>query len=537
MSELFYRTEDIKPEEVLTYYVETTEDKAIIDALKGRNPILLVGSRGVGKSFLLRVAEAELLQERHSTGVLPVYVTFTRAALLHTSDPDQFYHWMLARLANRIIRALQIHGYLVRIPASTCILTGGTAPTQDFSSTRIGQIISDFENSWQSPGSEVDLTGLPSLDDFKDVIEDICRELGIQRLAIFFDEAAHIFRPEQQRQFFTIFRDLRTPYVTCNAAVYPGVTSYGDTFQPIHDASVMPLARNVLSSDYVQKMREMVEKQAAAELITNIATNGQNFAVLAYAASGNPRLLLKTISRAPKVSGRQVIDVIRDYYRTELWSEHSGLVDRYGGHRIFIDWGRQFIEKTVLPALRSKNKQYLSRDKKTTCYFWVHRDAPQAVNEALRLLAYTGIVNLDAQGIIGTRAEIGTRFSVNLGVLFALEANPTNVGFDVAKSLTPKLMSKYGANYPAYRPLVDAVPTFTEPNMLEVLNRQMARSVNVLDITERQKEKLHSLNIKTVGDVIKATENKLQEAKYIGEKRSRRMRNAAIAAVFEYLSG
>ena len=84
MIEFFYRTEDIRPDEVLTYYVETEEDKSIVEALKGRNPILLVGSRGVGKSFLLRVAEAQLLEERKSTGVLPVYVTFSRAALLHT---------------------------------------------------------------------------------------------------------------------------------------------------------------------------------------------------------------------------------------------------------------------------------------------------------------------------------------------------------------------------------------------------------------------------------------------------------------------
>ena len=36
---------------------------------------------------------------------------------------------------------------------------------------------------------------------------------------------------------------------------------------------------------------------------------------------------------------------------------------------------------------------------------------------------------------------------------------------------------------------------------------------------------------------VNASESKLQTMSYVGEKRSRRIRNAALAAVFEYLSG
>ena len=38
-------------------------------------------------------------------------------------------------------------------------------------------------------------------------------------------------------------------------------------------------------------------------------------------------------------------------------------------------------------------------------------------------------------------------------------------------------------------------------------------------------------------EVLHASETKLQRIAYVGEVRSRRMRNAAIAAVYEYLSG
>ena len=103
---------------------------------------------------------------------------------------------------------------------------------------------------------------------------DICREQNISRIAnIFFSQRPDIFRPEQQRQFFTLFRDLRSPFLSCNAAVYPGVTFYGDTFQVTHDASVVTLNRDLLDSRYLENMREIVLKQADAELAADIERN------------------------------------------------------------------------------------------------------------------------------------------------------------------------------------------------------------------------------------------------------------------------
>jgi len=351
------------------------------------------------------------------------------------------------------------------------------------------------------------------------------------------DEAAHILLPEQQRQFFTLFRDLRSPYLSCNAAVYPGVTSYGSAFQPIHDASMLGLDRDVLDPEYVTNMREIVGKQAESTLLRNIERHAETFAILAFAASGNPRVLLKTIGRASRVTAQETNEVIREYYRADIWSEHSMLTDKYPGHRVLIDWGRQFIETDVLPDIQKKNFQYLDADKSSTCFFWVHRDSPQAVKEALRLLAYTGIVREHASGIKATRSEVGTRYAVNLGCLFALEATPTVKCFRIAKSFTPKRMSEFGANHTAYKSLLEAVPTFTEPDIVHVLQRQLEKPVDVLDITDWQRQGLLGLGLKTVGDVLHASETKLQQISYVGEVRSRRMRNAAITAVYEYLSG
>jgi hypothetical protein len=117
--------------------------------------------------------------------------------------------------------------------------------------------------------------------------------------------------------------------------------------------------------------------------------------------------------------------------------DRRSLAEKYPGHRDMIDWGRQFLEGQVLPELKSKNDQYLATDKATSAYFWVHRDAPEVVKEALRVLCYTGVVSEQASGIKATRAEVGTRYMANLGCLFSLESTPTTTSFELAKGLSP----------------------------------------------------------------------------------------------------
>jgi hypothetical protein len=536
MADLLYRTEDIPNEELLDLFVETKQDRDIIESIKATSPVVLVGSRGVGKSFLLRVAEEEMLLNFGEKRILPVYLTFTKSSLLHTHDKGQFVNWMLARICSRIIRALRKQGFLASPPRAISVLTGGTSDGVNY---KIENIATSYENSWQNSSSKIDLSGLPTVEGFIDAIEQICDELNIKRINLLIDEAAHIFRPEQQRQFFTLFRDLRTPFLSCNAAVYPGITSYGDSFQSAHDAVFIYIDRDVLQDDYVSKMREIVEKQleADSDLLNEISKNGQNFATLAYAASGNPRLLLKTVTRAPRVTAKQINEVIREFYRTDLWSEHSGLSEKYPGHSIMIEWGRRFIEGIVLPELQKKNNQYLSEDKKTTCFFWIHRDAPLAVKEAMRLLSYTGIVIEHSQGIKATRSEIGTRYMANLGCLFSLEAAPASTAYNIAKGLTPKRMSEYGMSYEFFEELIEVMPVFKESDLSDVLQNELEKSIEVLDLSSWQKEALTSIGMRSIKDILQASEEKLRTAYYVGEKRARRVRSAALASVYEYLNG
>jgi len=535
LSDFFYRTEDIGPSDILRYYVETEEDRAAINQLKGRNPTVLVGSRGVGKSFLMRVAEQELIAESKTSGVIPIYVTFVSSSLLRTDDPNQFQNWMLARVCSAILRTVRKLGLMPATPRSANILAG--LPSGHANTDGLESIVSAYEASWKNPNQVVDASSVPNIEEVKYALEDLTEELGVKRFALFMDEAAHIFLPTQQRHFFTLFRDLRSHCVTCNAAVYPGVTSFGDAFQPTHDATMVSINRDVLSNDYVSSMRKIVEKQAESALLKSISRNGRNFATLAYAATGNPRILLKTVFSAQKMASAEINLVMREFYRSGIWAEHSALSEKYTGHKPVIDWGRNFLEDVVLPDLKSKNDAYLGKDKNSTAFIWIHRDAPEIVKESLRILCYTGVLTEQASGIRATRAEIGKRYTVNLGCLFALESTPATTAFEIAHSLTPKRMSEFGANHSAYSSLLNQNVDVTQIHEGFDLQPQLAKSNSVLDLSDWQRSKLDELQLHTVGDVLAATEDKLKEAHYVGGVRARRMRNAAIASVLEYLSG
>lgn len=532
MNEFVIRTEELTNRQVMDLGVLSEYENNIIDKLKAPSPVLLVGSRGVGKTFLFKMAEIRMLDEFEREKVLPVTLTFRKSSLLKSGNEYQFQYWMLGRICSEVLRAIRKTGKFSAISHNLSLLAGN----QDTQSSKIDEIVKKFEDSWKNPGIRVEAENIPSLDDFLNTIEDLCEELDVSRIVLFIDEAAHAFYPEQQREFFTLFRDLRSPYIKCNAAVYPGVTVYGDTFEPVHDALQITLTRNINDVNYVSNMKEMVMRQVKDSIFaTRLSQQGANFTLLAYAASGNPRYLLKSVELANKMDANSINQVFREYYREDLWAEHTKLAERYPGYQKFIDWGRDFIETKVIPEIKSKNDSFLQsgKGKGTTLYFWIHKNAPQEVKEALRILEYSGLVYEEAAGIRATRSEVGTRYMVNVGCLLAMEATPTTAGLNIVKNADIRRMNEYGANSVLYKKIQGVVLESSS----DVLQIQFAKNIDVLELTEWQKKKMHEIQVDTIGDLISATEEKLKQAKYIADVRARNIKNAGIAAVCEYLLG
>lgn len=540
LSDFIIRTEDIRPSEMLAMFVPTERDKQLVSLLESPTPLIIEGSRGTGKTFLMRVCEQTQISRIRDDRIVPVFLSFSKSSLIESGDDKNiFFNWMMARLCSQILRTLQKNGLYSAAARTIETLTGETGASGDTAQpTRLEQIAEAYEASYKVGSAGISNAEIPTIEQFRESIEDICEELSIERFNILFDEAAHIFRPEQQRQFFTLFRDLRSPYITCNAAVYPGVTSYGGVFESTHDARIEALNRDITNSNYIMQMRDIVAKQADAAQLVTIAKRGENFDALAYAVSGNPRLLLKTFALAGRLSTSEVQSVLKEFYRTAIWSEHTSLSDRYPGHKGLIDWGRNFVEEVVIPDLTRKNESWKAEgrpDRSAT--IWISRDAPAAAKEAVRLLTYTGILTKLDDGVVGTRRQYGARYLVNIGCLVAPASSPIQLISEIRSGNSIKRFSEFGANYSGFSHVTSIVGKFVEADTSKEIKRILSKSINVLDLSEHQRNALIEMGITTIGEAMNANEQIFQKAKYIGPKRSRKMMNVVAAAALEYLSG
>lgn len=537
MSEFYLRTESIKPEQIKALSVVNSADRNIISALKSSEPCLLEGSRGTGKSFLMKVAEIEIEEECQSS--LSVLVTFNKSSLINTDDDLQFYHWMLAKTLKALTNKLRKKGFSVS-GYSAGLLSNDESNDTEAVENDLRKIVKLFEESYKGVES-IDISSLPDIEDVKEAIEAICDENSIDRVYFFFDEAAHVFRPEQQRQFFNLFKDLRSPYITCNAAIYPGVTYFGNSFEVTHDCIYKKIDRNIKDSDYLQYFKDLVFKQANDVIKSAFENQRELFNTLAICAGGNPRILLKTIQDLEKINTLSVNGIIKDFYRLKIWAEHTELGEKYKGHQKLIDWGRNFLEGTVIPAIVNFNNARKDRGvNESTIYFWIHKDSPESVKEALRLLTYTGIINKLDSSIRATRSELGARYEVKYGCILSLESTPHAESKSFYESLSVGKYPEFGKQHGSY---VEITNIKLEENdniqFKNSLQLMLAKSIDVLGLlTDWQKSKLKDAGIYTIEDLHTKTEQHLIENIYnVGPHRARIMKNAANAELLEYLSG
>ncbi|KYN66271.1 hypothetical protein IU46_014380 [Pantoea agglomerans] len=483
----------------------------------------------------MRVAEIEL--ETGNESCVTVFVPFNMSSLITTEDNLQFYHWMMAKTLKFLLNKLRKMGVVVS-GLTANLLSNDNSDTEDRVESSLAEIVRLFEDSYKGKIT-IDISTLPDIEDVKEAIQTICEANGFDRVIFFFDEAAHVFRPEQQRQFFSLFKDLRSPYITCNAAIYPGVTHFGDSFEPIHDCVYKKLERSISEPDYLQYFKDIVFKQSDDVLKKEIDNQRDLFNTLALCSGGNPRILLRTLQDLSKLNASGVNGIIKSFYRNQIWAEHTDLGEKYKGHRDVIDWGRDFLENSIIPRVEEYNKS--RREKGTdesTIYFWIHKDAPEPVKESLRLLTYTGIIRKVDSSVRATRSELGTRYEIKYGCMLSLESNPHSDSKEFYKNLSIKKFPEFGKNHAAYAGSEKLLKR-EEQQYEESLRALLKKSIDVLiALTQWQKEKLKGIGINTIEDLHNKSEDSLIENIYgVGPARARTMKNAATAELLEYISG
>jgi hypothetical protein len=190
-----------------------------------------------------------------------------------------------------------------------------------------------------------------------------------------------------------------------------------------------------------------------------------------------------------------------------------------------------------LTATRDKNEKRAEHNE-STCYFWIHRDVPETVKEALRLLEYTGIIRKNGEGVRATKSEFGTRYELKFGCILSLEPSPIAVGMGIIKKLTLQRFTEYGMHNPLFQRLTIESQEESDSDLKLLLQDQLCKPIDVLDLSVWLKNKLKDHNLLTIQNVLDTPEVDMQNMmRYVGEKRARKISNAAIAEFLEYLSG
>ncbi len=260
----------------------TPRDEQNIERLMGPGAKLLSGPRGSGKSTLLRIAYFRLITQRQC---LAVYVNYAKSLALEPLFHRQsnalqiFRQWLLMKIVLGLVETLKV----LSISAPSDLVSLGVYAANLVDRLAVGDVPDSFETTI-SPASLVEK------------IEAWASALGLKRSVLLLDDAAHAFSPEQQREFFEVFRELRTRRVAPKAAVYPGITSYSPFFHVGHEAETLEAWYRPDELGFLQCMRSIVDRRLPEPMRQQLSERSELIDFLALASFGLPRGFLNMIS-------------------------------------------------------------------------------------------------------------------------------------------------------------------------------------------------------------------------------------------------
>lgn len=377
------RAENLSALELASWTSLTRRDLALIEKLKGPGAKLLSGPRGSGKSTLLRSAYFGLLHDRSA---LPAYVNYARSLALEPLFHRQanalvlFRQWLLAKVVIGVREALGSLGI-------------GAPETLE----AMAAYATDLVRSLEAGANPTLREPLASPSDLVSSLESWSDQLGFKRVVLLLDDAAHAFSPEQQREFFELFRELRTRRISAKAAVYPGITSYSPHFHVGHEAEVLEAWYRPDAEDYVASMRDVVERRVPENLRAQLADRQELVDLLALAAFGLPRGFLNMLSQLfgvdedgnQKPSRQRAERAVADHAESVrgIFRALSVKLPRF---KHFVQVGRQ-AEQRMVRLLRTFNKLRTSPAKKATVVA-IAEPLPPEMDRILNMLEYAGLV-------------------------------------------------------------------------------------------------------------------------------------------------
>ncbi|WFZ83844.1 zinc ribbon domain-containing protein [Citrobacter freundii] len=564
------RTEDLDLQQIKELAVLGEFERETVAKLKIAGSHLIQGARGIGKSMLLREAEAELdytfKQERN----IGVYVNFKTSTLLEGVKADNknaFQIWVSAKIIQALYEKLIFLDLIrdgdAKDPFKKIFGIDTITGMKDALQSKIHLLQRlSRDLSPQDVIKEIGDDFLDKVNDISyvnDIIRDIIQEYNLNRIVFLFDEAAHTFIPEQQEIFFEIFKLLHGGKVAVKAAVYPSITSYGKNFEVGQDAILIHLGRyetgNIGRESTRRLYRELIQKRIGKEsALKRILAKGDLLDQCIHLSSGNPRAFLHLFNKVYErgYTERDLLSSTQDYVDQELLPYHLGLSKRLPKYSHHVRIGLDILREYIIPELRVKN----SRERKTqtqTAFFTLPRDISPNLRLSMDLLCYSGVLSKQGTVKISNRKS-GQRYMVNLSLMFTEKAFVSNKFSDVIKLLALsdyKEFSSFDSDLILFlEKLKESADECQECSAelagdakfcsncghpvptISIVGQLLDDPVERLSISKAICDRIKIVFPK-IGDIVHSSRSELKKIPYIKDVRSRIIKNAAD----EYISG
>jgi len=341
------QAEYLESEIFSSWHASHPDEDAILRKLCHGGAKLISGPRGCGKTTLLLQAYNSMLGD--GTAAFPIYVNYKRSLSLeplyksNTDGTFWFNQWIIVKIYQGIYESLKRLQLQLQFKLSI----------DEKSATKLASMLemSKFDNNF-------DLTlSIPSLEDD---IQEILTKTGRSRCVILLDDAAHAFSPDQQRDFFDFFRQVKSKTISPKAAIYPGVTTYSPNFHIGHDAELIDVLIKPDSKEYLDFMKSILSARFSDGIQDSIESNPQAVELLCYASFGIPRALLNMLqvlieSESNDVgdavlqidlSKNSVIKAIKQHYQNTR-KIFTSLAAKLPVYKKFIETGDEILKNSI----------------------------------------------------------------------------------------------------------------------------------------------------------------------------------------------
>ena len=466
-----------------------SNEERLISKLIAHGPVLLRGGRGCGKSALMIEASRRVAPVVTEAPAFGVYISLRHLQLLKSRDSA--YERALCQI---IIRSLQ-----------------GNLVGEEFSSE---SNVESLQMALSKLSSKLD-----------------------KRIILFFDDAAHIGREASLADFFEIFRTISSSTVSCKATIYPRVTRFGTRFDVFNDATLLDVSRAEEIPGFADLFADIMQARYPDALSDNVFSRSlskkQVAAFLGQAVVGNMRafvfacneLSLRLQGGTVTVGLPELGDILLHLATNHFWPLLEELKPKLGIYEPLISPAQNIAEIIFEKCGKNDARRSIT----------IHRDILERIPKPFEILEYVGfIAKREASRSLKSGGR-GACYVLNLCDLLEKStcARLTKELFDRWSAPMPEPVEFHLKGTELQSVLMPELKQDAEIAILgKPIEKLRKSNAYPYGLTEAKIGTLLAAEIKTVGDLASASDERLDALPTVGPANVRRFRNVVGQAIW-----